>query len=384
MTWLPLGSSPLARGLPILAVVAALTWWIIPARAGFTGKTDQPHTKQQDHPRSRGVYVTPGHDNHVRNGSSPLARGLRPASRSASRLGRIIPARAGFTRKRSSSSRCAEDHPRSRGVYGKGANRFYKLAGSSPLARGLQLVGPSRQLAHRIIPARAGFTDASRMRRPGIADHPRSRGVYDNPVSSLARWRGSSPLARGLLHEGVLPEEMGGIIPARAGFTAAAASECHREPDHPRSRGVYEAETVPSPVGWGSSPLARGLLQFNQNEFLEERIIPARAGFTRLLAGRSVEMPDHPRSRGVYSAYSPVSSMRPGSSPLARGLPSCWSCRSLSVVDHPRSRGVYNSRLRTGMTPCGSSPLARGLLYDNFFLHHWSRIIPARAGFTCS
>ena len=52
-----------------------------------------------------------------------------------------------------------------------------------------------------------------------IPDHPRSRGVYG--IDS--RWHdehgGSSPLARGL-QDDVLPlTGVGGIIPARAGFT---------------------------------------------------------------------------------------------------------------------------------------------------------------------
>ena len=50
-------------------------------------------------------------------GSSPLARGLlNTARRYAPTIG-IIPARAGFTRRRPVLAPLAGDHPRSRGVY---------------------------------------------------------------------------------------------------------------------------------------------------------------------------------------------------------------------------------------------------------------------------
>ena len=52
-----------------------------------------------------------------------------------------------------------------------------------------------------------------------MADHPRSRGVYFHPRSHLARFAGSSPLARGLRLRECLHRQVARIIPARAGFT---------------------------------------------------------------------------------------------------------------------------------------------------------------------
>ena len=75
------------------------------------------------------------------------------------------------------------------------------------------------------------------------------------------------------------------IIPARAGFTRSCRTvRRRRRRDHPRSRGVYARILDYGEAGCGSSPLARGLLEVHTifGEF--ERIIPARAGFTR---GRS-------------------------------------------------------------------------------------------------
>ena len=70
------GSSPLARGLPVLVVAQVDNDGIIPARAGFTRPTWRPAAGPSDHPRSRGVYADIQHEFPDEEGSSPLARGL--------------------------------------------------------------------------------------------------------------------------------------------------------------------------------------------------------------------------------------------------------------------------------------------------------------------
>ena len=155
------GSSPLARGLRLWAMMCRGLVRIIPARAGFTTFSGKTRACRPDHPRSRGVYLRRGGFPKPTQGSSPLARGLQALSVSASAKW-IIPARAGFTgiaiffilRKR--------DHPRSRGVYRTRPRRQCCLSGSSPLARGLPGCGDSRRADLRIIPARAGFTGRRR------------------------------------------------------------------------------------------------------------------------------------------------------------------------------------------------------------------------------
>ena len=71
----------------------------------------------------------------------------------------------------------------------------------------------------RIIPARAGFTQAQLTHLPQEEDHPRSRGVYGTRKIRGLLVYGSSPLARGLRGAQPLAERQIGIIPARAGFT---------------------------------------------------------------------------------------------------------------------------------------------------------------------
>ena len=192
------------------------------------------------------------------------------------------------------------DHPRSRGVYGSELRIRVADTGSSPLARGLRQHAPLESSQRGIIPARAGFTQAVPSQYQTQPDHPRSRGVY-RYVSFICQYvNGSSPLARGLRQHAPLESSQRGIIPARAGFTQAVPSQYQTQPDHPRSRGVYRYVSFICQYVNGSSPLARGLLQYRTLARHVSRIIPARAGFTSPRSpGRPVS-PDHPRSRGVY------------------------------------------------------------------------------------
>ena len=213
------GSSPLARGLPADDAKAVAKGRIIPARAGFTSTPSGAALYGQDHPRSRGVYpfaMTPA---WKRTGSSPLARGLPSHLRVGGAPFGIIPARAGFTPGCRYRGWHVEDHPRSRGVYDGKVSADAMGTGSSPLARGLRPAAALTALGLRIIPARAGFTVLSIRLTVRRRDHPRSRGVYSSFGVTITVDAGSSPLARGLPHIQLQSELRGRIIPARAGFT---------------------------------------------------------------------------------------------------------------------------------------------------------------------
>ena len=155
-------------------------------------------------------------------------------------------------------------------------------------------------------------------------------------------------------------------------------------------------------VAQGSSPLARGLRIPVGGNPVQERIIPARAGFTGMTCCPPGPAPDHPRSRGVYPDFIFSKAFLIGSSPLARGLREPFDLRirliriiparagftltlclcSYDARDHPRSRGVYLVLRRERCVWLGSSPLARGLHVDARRGARQRRIIPARAGFT--
>ena len=214
-----LGSSPLARGLLLRLRRRAVRRGIIPARAGFTPPEAAGWRRRTDHPRSRGVYSVFMRALVVRRGSSPLARGLPQIGSRCTNNGWIIPARAGFTEEPILCGTNYQDHPRSRGVYHHIKLSLQFQRGSSPLARGLRLGAPHRGRRARIIPARAGFTRRPVPPGAGQWDHPRSRGVYVRGVIWGRYCMGSSPLARGLLAPAVQGFWTGGIIPARAGFT---------------------------------------------------------------------------------------------------------------------------------------------------------------------
>ena len=212
----------------------------------------------------------------------------------------IIPARAGFTKTKTPTHTPPQ--------------------GSSPLARGLPTVHASSHKRHGIIPARAGFTGRPPWRRRGVRDHPRSRGVYCENCPTDGISPGSSPLARGLLARRTTAHATRWIIPARAGFTCSARLRNSLNADHPRSRGVYLPSYQRRPKIRGSSPLARGLRLTYTTLYTGPGIIPARAGFTSPRRPSPGRDPDHPRSRGVYPAFTPDASAVSGSSPLARGL----------------------------------------------------------------
>ena len=341
--------------------------------------SDKPHLP---HPQIRraGLPVGPAWCTAVR-GSSPLARGLRDEVIVNPPEGRIIPARAGFTRRGGGGRRRPADHPRSRGVYVFGRSWRPALIGSSPLARGLRFRKELASRPDRIIPARAGFTGAAAPPRHPSPDHPRSRGVYQGPPPDTSGVGGSSPLARGLPGADLLDADPAWIIPARAGFTRSSWICGSRQPDHPRSRGVYLTGWTDEMAQIGSSPLARGLHAQPWSAPCERRIIPARAGFTSRVVLRFLWSWDHPRSRGVYLELFVLEEDFTGSSPLARGLrvevAHGWFLSGIIPAragftlpnalynfehrDHPRSRGVYVIPAHAGSTRRGSSPLARGL-----------------------
>ena len=196
-----------------------------------------------------------------------------------------------------------------------------RVGGSSPLARGLLSVPFFSTGVGRIIPARAGFTSSTWLLPCRLPDHPRSRGVYGSCASAAPPRSGSSPLARGLHNERISKLLENGIIPARAGFTGRGTAAATPSSDHPRSRGVYVTTSATGHDSPGSSPLARGLRSQSASAGSCHRIIPARAGFT---GGHGLPPPvagDHPRSRGVYASFSTPPADTTGSSPLARGLP---------------------------------------------------------------
>ena len=172
--------------------------------------------------------------------------------------------------------------------------------GSSPLARGPPQMPPSLQQGYGLIPARAGTTNTNvRMERRERA-HPRSRGDHIHRSEMPMSRLGSSPLARGPLNFGVLVPAAMGLIPARAGTTRLRFCGLPWWWAHPRSRGDHERFDPGHSPDPGSSPLARGPQVGNLHGCRLVGLIPARAGTTCRRGRPAPAGGAHPRSRGDH------------------------------------------------------------------------------------
>ena len=215
----PSGSSPLVRGQHLDLAPGHLPLRIIPARAGPTSTRPSTHTVPTDHPRSCGANVDVSVSVDLVCGSSPLVRGQPDRKRPADMEQRIIPARAGPTTQARCRPPATSDHPRSCGANHRAATPGHRPCGSSPLVRGqLRRCFWSRGRV-RIIPARAGPTRRAHIFKRLHTDHPRSCGANLSWVFRHFCHCGSSPLVRGQPVFVSTASMMHRIIPARAGPT---------------------------------------------------------------------------------------------------------------------------------------------------------------------
>ena len=152
---------------------------IIPAYAGSTAPPSTKSPSCRDHPRIRGEHKASARYAPSSAGSSPHTRGARSAPwRTLTSTG-IIPAYAGSTRESPATAKKNADHPRIRGEHLPCGGGVGVGVGSSPHTRGARRAGRAALHSFGIIPAYAGSTSATALRRVGQADHPRIRGEHD-------------------------------------------------------------------------------------------------------------------------------------------------------------------------------------------------------------
>ena len=163
-------------------------------------------------------------------GSSPRGRGKPERRGRWQRRYRLIPARAGKTRKT--------------------ALAWARRGGSSPRGRGKREGGHPRLARVRLIPARAGKTSASWCGTASSPAHPRAGGENIVPRGRSARAGGSSPRGRGKLGDAGARALLAGLIPARAGKTGGTRSRLCGRWAHPRAGG----ENPKTPTWGPSSP----------------------------------------------------------------------------------------------------------------------------------
>ena len=173
---------------------------------------------------------------------------------------------------------------------------------------------------------------------------------------------GSSPLTRGKhqCQEGL--ERARGIIPAHAGKTNQIVSESVQLGDHPRSRGENTSVAAVAVTRPGSSPLTRGKPDMVESRSPVAGIIPAHAGKTRPWRPATRLTRDHPRSRGENVIWKSASSTSQGSSPLTRGKPDPWHVKEARGGIIPAHAGKTHSRLPITQ-PKWDHPRSRG---ENF------------------
>ena len=144
---------------------------------------------------------------------------------------------------------------------------------------------PGSRPCLRLIPARAGNTASCISRKSRSAAHPRSRGEHGLPAKRRCTNVGSSPLARGTLYDGSRCGVQVRLIPARAGNTTHFLPLRVKVAAHPRSRGEHIPRLGIVRNYYGSSPLARGTPSCGANTAARTRLIPARAGNTSRFCG---------------------------------------------------------------------------------------------------
>ena len=440
---LPCGSSPRARGTPQRCNYRVAHRRFIPASAGNTLRVRAVTLGLAVHPRERGEHGMAVSRASASAGSSPRARGTPRPSQSRCMQRRFIPASAGNTPALPAESRQRPVHPRERGEHPVSTTCAPCSCGSSPRARGTRTAVAALHQHQRFIPASAENTCGFHPSPAEPPVHPQERGEHAPARHPQTLEDGSSPRARGTLHDqsrdgyaqrfiptsagnttypgttygassGSSPRARGTprrcppsclatrFIPASAGNTSAVNACGGLMSVHPRERGEHVGVRCRPSSKAGSSPRARGTRGQRPAADALRQFIPASAGNTSAgSVGRSAG-PVHPRERGEHIATLFDAGAGYGSSPRARGTPegvarlalelrfipaSAGNTRNIApsccnTAVHPRERGEHRQRGRAGSGWHGSSPRARGTLPRRWHVAKQHRFIPASAGNT--
>ena len=153
-----LGSSPRLRGKHRLLRRRDRPLRLIPARAGQTDHGDIQGCRYGAHPRACGENIVSSAAVIALCGSSPRVRGNPIMGTSRVAATGLIPARAGKTFPPVSSWLSSPAHPRACGENDVGRDPLRAGLGSSPRVRGKPGAGPRGGGHGRLIPARAGKT----------------------------------------------------------------------------------------------------------------------------------------------------------------------------------------------------------------------------------
>ena len=130
---------------------------------------------------------------------------------------------------------------------------------------------------------------------------------------------GSPPRVRGKLHERRQVAQRRGITPARAGKTMMRFFPSTNSRDHPRACGENKIVDDSEIQQKGSPPRVRGKRPEWLDDFVRQRITPARAGKTEIEYCSVMAWKDHPRACGENGKTGRKSVWTKGSPPRVRG-----------------------------------------------------------------
>ena len=295
------GSSPRGRGARCHGDQQPDRDGLIPARAGSTTNQRCCWPLRPAHPRAGGEHCATRGSLPPTLGSSPRGRGARTRRRRERGGRRLIPARAGSTHPWWARSPTSGAHPRAGGEHRLWLLIFWLLSGSSPRGRGAP-ASPTTPAA----------------RRPA---HPRAGGEHNAAAVGNAVNVGSSPRGRGALQVFEDVDLLGGLIPARAGSTSGSTVRRCSRWAHPRAGGEHRIMRNTNPNVAGSSPRGRGAPKAQSKRGGSVRLIPARAGSTVALGLTVAANGAHPRAGGEHPQLPSRDDRRSGSSPRGRGAP---------------------------------------------------------------
>ena len=356
------GSSPRVRGTRRAASARRGVLRFIPACAGNSAASAWRGSGRPVHPRVCGELGDRGSRGSLRVGSSPRVRGTPGHAMSCTGHGRFIPACAGNSGGRCSTTTTAPVHPRVCGelaadavadgdldtVHPRVCGELSRYAtakalpvGSSPRVRGTRQTPSARRLAGGFIPACAGNssrTPPSAMRTNGSS--PRVRGT--------PAWSPNAVLVRR-------------FIPACAGNSWRRRTGWRRRTVHPRVCGEL-----------GRAAVRPGRAR---------RFIPACAGNSKAMPTQNVTVRRFiPACAGNSWRVNQRRGNGAGSSPRVRGTRVRLGVWPRYAPVHPRVCGELTSIICTVSAQNGSSPRVRGTQHRGRCVSHRRRFIPACAG----
>ena len=321
---------------------------LIPTRAGKTASGGRPRSCRWAHPHAGGENTQGGWRTGTWSGSSPRGRGKqRSTYHGWLQLG-LIPTRAGKTLLDGFSTVVVRAHPHAGGENAIALAQKVLRDGSSPRGRGKHQ--SRRECCGRmgLIPTRAGKTVQAR--GPGLraVAHPHAGGENWTVRSPVSRFKGSSPRGRGKLVRSLLRKAQAGLIPTRAGKTRGQRRARDPARAHPHAGGEnFKYYGWNDTVG-GSSPRGRGKLVCSVGDPVEGGLIPTRAGKTAAALLASATCWAHPHAGGENRAVLIEERLHMGSSPRGRGkhFLTCafikWIGQILETLELAVSSGNYS------------------------------------------